>query len=305
MAEIISTGSRKTQRAVPDVPDIERGSEGWTEVITARDRLLTLRLGELWRYRDLLWMFVVRDFVTMYKQTILGPIWFFIQPIFTTMTFTVIFGMIAGIQTDGIPKPLFYLSGLVCWSYFSDCLSHTATTFSGNQILFGKVYFPRIVKPISVAVSQLMKGAIQFSLFLVVYFIYMVRGVEFAPNAGLMLIPVLVVLMAILSLGIGMIISSMTTKYRDLVFLLDFGIQLWMYATPVIFPLSIVGEKYKFYLLMNPMTSIIEAFRYSFFGGSSAFRWEYLGYSAIVAIGLLLIGVIVFNRTEKNFMDTV
>ena len=199
----------------------------WTETIQPRDSLFSLKLREVWRYRDLLWMFVVRDFITLYKQTILGPIWLFIQPIFTTFTFTIIFGMLAGISTDTVPKPLFYLAGLVCWGYFSECLLTTTEVFRTNQQIFGKVYFPRIVVPLSIAVSRLMKFAIQIGLFMTFYLIYYFRGADLHPNLHLLWSPFLVFLLACLSLSFGMIISSMTTKYRDLVFLITFGIQLW------------------------------------------------------------------------------
>ena len=276
----------------------------WTEVIRPRDSLLSLRLGEVWHYRDLLWMFVVRDFVTFYKQTILGPLWFFIQPIFTTIVFTVIFGRVAGIATDGIPKPLFYLSGLILWNYFADCFSSSSNTFRANQGVFGKVYFPRLVAPLSVVISRLLKLGIQLGLFVAVYLAYVFRGTELHPSAGLLLLPLLITLMAGLSLGFGFIISSMTTKYRDLAFLTGFGVQLWMYATPIIYPLSLVSEQYRWWIVINPMTSVVEGFRWGVFGESS-FQWTYLLYSVGFTAVLLLLGIIVFNKTEKNFMDTV
>ncbi len=276
----------------------------WTETIQPRDALFSLKLREIWRYRDLLWMFVVRDFVTLYKQTILGPIWLFIQPIFTTFTFTVIFGMLAGISTDTVPKPLFYLAGLVCWGYFSECLLTTTEVFRTNQQIFGKVYFPRIVVPLSIAVSRLMKFVIQIGLFLLFYLVYYFRGADLHPNLHLLWSPFLVFLLACLSLSFGMIISSMTTKYRDLVFLITFGIQLWMYATPIIYPLSLVSEKWRWAVALNPITSIVECFREGFFG-ESAFELSYLLYTSCFSFTLLLVAIIVFNRTEKNFMDTV
>ena len=279
-------------------------SENWTEIIRPRDSLLSLRLGEVWRYRDLLWMFVIRDFVTFYKQTILGPLWFFIQPIFTTIVFTVIFGTVAGIKTDAIPKPLFYLSGLILWNYFADCLTASSNTFRANQGVFGKVYFPRLVTPLAVVVSRLLKLCIQLALFVVIYLFYVCRDTELHPNAGILLLPILVFFMAGLSLGFGFIITSMTTKYRDLAFLVGFGVQLWMYATPIIYPLSLVSEKYRWIMVLNPMTSVLEAFRWGVFGVSS-FQWVYLLYSLGFMVCLLFLGIIVFNKTEKNFMDTV
>ncbi len=279
-------------------------SENWTEIIRPRDSLLSLRLGEVWRYRDLLWMFVIRDFVTFYKQTILGPLWFFIQPIFTTIVFTVIFGTVADIKTDAIPKPLFYLSGLILWNYFADCLTASSNTFRANQGVFGKVYFPRLVTPLAVVVSRLLKLCIQLTLFVVIYLFYVCRDTELHPNAGILLLPILVFFMAGLSLGFGFIITSMTTKYRDLAFLVGFGVQLWMYATPIIYPLSLVSEKYRWIMVLNPMTSVLEAFRWGVFGVSS-FQWVYLLYSLGFMVCLLFLGIIVFNKTEKNFMDTV
>ena len=277
---------------------------GWTEVIESRDRLLSLRLHEVWRYRDLLWMFVVRDFVTVYKQTILGPLWFFIQPVFTTIVFTVIFGRVAGISTDGIPKPLFYLSGLVLWNYFSECFTVSSSTFRSNQGVFGKVYFPRLVLPLSVVVSRLLKLGVQLSLFLLVYLVYLLRGADLHPNVGLLLVPVLVAVMAGLSLGFGFLITSLTTKYRDFAFLVGFGVQLWMYATPIIYPLSLVSEEYRWCIVFNPMTSVLEAFRFAVFG-TSAFEWTHLLYTFCFTIVLLFAGIVVFSSTEKSFMDTV
>jgi len=279
-------------------------SSHWTETIEPNNQLFSLRLRETWRYRDLLWMFVVRDFVTLYKQTILGPIWFFIQPIFTTLTFTVIFGMMAGISTDAIPKPLFYLAGIICWNYFSECFKTASMTFRDNQMIFGKVYFPRIVVPLSISVSRLIQFAIQFVLFLVVYVVYLTQGTTIQPNAYLLLLPVLLLLMAALALGFGMIVTSLTTKYRDLIFLLQFGIQIWMYATPVIYPLSLVSEKWRWLMALNPMTSIIEGFREGFFGTSS-FQWDYFAMTCVLTLTILLLATAIFNRTEKNFMDTV
>jgi lipopolysaccharide transport system permease protein len=276
----------------------------WTEVIEPKSNLFDLQLKEVWRYRDLLMLLVRRDFVATYKQTILGPIWFFLQPILTTIMFAIVFGRIASLSTDGLPPLLFYMAGTTLWNYFAECLNRTATVFKDNAAVFGKVYFPRLVMPLSIVISNLVKLAIQFALFAMFWIYYMLTTDVVHPNLYILLLPVLVVLMGGLGFGTGMIISAMTTKYRDLVFLLTFGVQLLMYATPVIYPLSSIGEKYKWFLLINPMTPIIETFRFGF-TGSGVFSWAYLGYSAAVTIALLLIGTVVFNRVEKSFMDTV
>jgi len=278
-------------------------AEEWSEIIEPQHSLLNLQLGEIWRYRDLLLLMVRRDFVATYKQTILGPIWFFLQPILTTLTFTVIFGRIAGLSTDGLPMVLFYLAGITLWNYFSECLTRTSTVFKDNAAIFGKVYFPRLVMPLSIIASNLVKLCIQFGLFLLLWGYYLVDG-QIQPNAYLLLSPILIVLMGGLSLGFGMIISAMTTKYRDLAFLLTFGVQLLMYATPVIYPLSSISEEYRPLILANPMSSIIETFRYGFLG-SGTFSWLMLGYSTIFAIGIVIVGTVVFNKVEKSFMDTV
>ena len=252
-------------------------------------------------------MYVKRDIVTFYKQTILGPLWFVIQPIFTTIMFMFVFGGIAGISTDGIPQAVFYLAGLVCWNYFQDCLSKCSETFNANQTIFGKVYFPRLVVPLSIVISNLIKMAIQFTLFLVVYIYYFVSGVSFHINAAILLVPILIVMLGCLGLGLGMIISSMTTKYRDLRFLITFGVQLWMYATPVIYPLSVMKETYPKYiwvLVVNPLTAILETFKYAF-TGVGEFNWLYLSYSIAFTIIILLLGILIFNRVQRNFMDVI
>lgn len=279
-------------------------NEQWDIVIEPKKSLFQLNLKEVWRYRDLLRLLVRRDVVAQYKQTILGPIWYFIQPIFTTIIFTVIFGRLAGISTDAIPPILFYMAGITNWNYFADVLNKTGTTFKDNQAIFGKVYFPRLVMPVSIVTTSLIKYGIQLLLFFGIYLYFVIAGVTVAPNAYALLFPVLVVTLGGLGLGFGLIITSYTTKYRDLVFLLQFGVQLLMYATPVIYPLSTVPEKYRWLSVLNPMTSIIETFKYGFLG-KGTFEWLYLGYSILFMIGLLVIGIIIFNRTEKNFMDTV
>jgi lipopolysaccharide transport system permease protein len=278
--------------------------EQWTEVIAPSRSLLDLRLHEVWRYRDLLMLLVKRDFVATYKQTILGPIWFFLQPILTTLTFTLIFGRIAGLSTDGVPMILFYMAGITLWNYFAECLNRTATVFKDNASVFGKVYFPRLVMPLSIVVSNLVKLGIQFALFLCFWTYFVVTTTSVHPNWAVTLTPLLVLIMGCLGLGFGMIISAMTTKYRDLVFLLTFGVQLMMYATPVIYPLSQIGPKYRWLIMANPMSSIIETFRYAF-TGSGTFSVTGLTYSAGFALIVVMLGTVIFNRVERSFMDTV
>lgn len=276
----------------------------WTEEIKPSSSLLSLNLAELWRYRDLLLMFVRRDVVSVYKQTILGPIWFFVQPIFTTIVFVVVFGNIAAISTDGLPMPLFYMSGIVLWNYFSECFNKTANTFRDNAGIFGKVYFPRLVMPLSVVISAMLKLLIQLGLLACFWLWYQWHDPSFKTNGAIILLPILVVLMALLGLGTGLIITSLTTKYRDLTFLIAFGVQLLMYATPVIYPISSVPERYRVWVQYNPLSAIIEAFRYGLLGKGS-FSLGDLLYSTSAIIGILLVGIVVFNRVEKNFMDTV
>ena len=279
--------------------------DSWTEVIEPKTSLFDWRLKEVWNYRDLLRMFVRRDFVTNYKQTILGPLWFFIQPIFTAITFTIVFGNFAGISTDGQPRIVFYMAGLTLWNYFSECFNNASSVFTKNANIFGKVYFPRLIMPLTIVVSNLIKFGIQFLLFLCIYFYFIWNGSDtIQPNVFILLTPFLLFLMAGISLGAGMIFSSLTTKYKDLTFLLTFGIQLLMYATPVIYPLASIPEKYKFYVLLNPLTSVIETFRYAYLG-TGTFSWFDLGYSAIFMLVLLLLGIMIFNRVERSFMDTV
>lgn len=278
--------------------------QDWDLIIKPRSGPFEINLRELWSYRDLLVLLVHRDFVSTYKQTILGPIWFFIQPILTTLTFILVFGQIAGISTEGLPMLLFYMAGVTLWNYFSECLTKTATTFKDNASIFGKVYFPRLIMPFSIVVSNLVRLGIQFSLFLVFWLYYLIFKGNVHPTAYAFLTPLLVLLLGLLALGWGMIISSVTTKYRDLIFLLTFGIQLLMYATPIVYPLSRIGEKYKWLLLANPMTSIVETFRLGFLG-KGTFSWGALAYSTGVTLFVLLAGVVIFNRVEKSFMDTV
>lgn len=278
----------------------------WTTVIKPKASLLNIDFRELWQYRDLYRMFVKRDIVTWYKQTILGPLWFFIQPIMTTIMFMVVFGGIAKISTDGLPQPLFYLAGICLWNYFADSLNQTSKTFIDNANVFGKVYFPRLVVPMATVTSNLVRLLIQMGLFLVVFAYYMIfTNAAVHPNLYALLTPVLIMLLAGLALGFGILFSSFTTKYRDLVFLLSFIVQLWMYATPVIYPLSTI-EKPELKMLMsaNPLTSIIETFKYGMLGVGE-FSWTALGYSAGFTAVLLAISIIIFNRIQRTFMDTV
>lgn len=275
-----------------------------TTVIKPKDKLFEVDFKEIWQYRDLFSMFVKRDIITQYKQTILGPAWFFIQPILTTVMFGIVFGEIAGISTDGLPKYLFYLAGIVCWNYFSDCLNKTSSTFTTNQAIFGKVYFPRLIVPLSTVVSNLVRMGIQFLLFIAFYIYYVYTGIHIAPNWYILLLPVLVIMLAGLSLGFGIIISSMTTKYRDLTILFTFVVQLWMYATPIIFPLSTMSLQRQRYMALNPITSIVETFKYGTMG-QGTFSWYQLGYSFAFMVVVLVIGVVVFNKVQRSFMDTV
>ena len=279
--------------------------EHWSLIIEPQRSLLDLRLRELWRYRDLVLLFVRRDFVSVYKQTILGPLWYLIQPLLTTLTFTVIFGNIAGLSTDGLPQFLFYMSGTVVWSYFAACLTKTSETFVQNANLFGKVYFPRLAVPISILISNLLTFLIQFGLFLVFIPYFTLRGTEIHPNwFWVLLSPILVLMMAGLGLGFGIIISSLTTKYRDLRFLVQFGVQLLMYATPVIYPVSVIPERFRWIILANPMTPIVEAFRYAFLGGGTVDSYH-LVYSFVFMLVVVFLGSVIFNRVEQTFMDTV
>lgn len=276
----------------------------WTEVIQPKTEFLSLGLREVWRYRDLIMLFVRRDFVSTYKQTVLGPIWFFLQPLLTTITYVIIFGNVAKLSTDGMPSLLFYLAGITVWNYFSQTLTATSTVFTTNAQIFGKVYFPRLTLPLSIVISNLVRFAVQFLLFLVAWVYYLIISDVVHPNWTISLLPLLLVMMGLLSLGLGMIFSALTTKYRDLAMLLTFGVQLLMYATPVIYPLSSLSSKYKWIILANPMTSIVETFRYGFLGAGT-FSWGYLGYSLLTTLVFLLIGALIFNKVQKSFTDTV
>ncbi|MDD4747686.1 MAG: ABC transporter permease [Salinivirgaceae bacterium] len=274
-------------------------------IIKPHSRLFNLELSELWAYRDLIYMYIKRDIVTFYKQTIMGPLWFVIQPILTTVMFMFVFGNLAGLSTDGIPGPLFYFSGIIVWNYFADCLTRTSKVFTENQQVFGKVYFPRLVVPISITISNLLRLFIQFAVFVILYGYYYFNGTAaVTPNLHALLFPIIIILAAGLSLGFGIIFSAMTTKYRDLTFLLQFGVQLWMYITPVIYPLSSIPVEKQWLVLLNPMTSIIETFKYGFIG-KGIFSWWHLGYSSVFMVFLLFIGIMIFNKVEKSFIDTV
>lgn len=276
----------------------------WNLVISPRRSLFDIRFREIWEYRDLLYLFVKRDIVIVYKQTIFGPIWYFVQPLLTMAVYIIVFGNIARIPTDGIPPPVFYLAGIVMWNYFNECFMQNSDVFHKNSALFGKIYFPRIITPLSKIISGLIQFLIQSALFAVVLGWYMYKGVDLQPGAAIALIPYLVLLMAGLGMGAGLIFSALTAKYRDLKFLVAFGVQLLMYATPVIYPMSIIPEKYKVFIVWNPMAHIIEGFKYAVLGvGEISFNS--MLYATAVTIIILTIGIIIFNKTEQTFADTV
>lgn len=278
--------------------------DSWDIIIRPKRHLLDIDLKELWEHRDLLMMFVKRDIVTVYKQTVLGPIWFFVQPILTTFMYVVVFGNIAQISTDGIPKQLFYLSGILMWNYFSECLNQTSDTFVQNANLFGKVYFPRLIVPLSKVVSGLIKFGIQSVLFFSVYAYILLKNPTVRPTAWLFMVPFFIMLMAGMGLAFGIIFTSLTTKYRDLKFLLGFGVQLLMYASPVIYPVSMLGEHARNIMLLNPIAYVIEGFKYAFLG-AGVHVVSGLVYVTIFTIVTLALGIVIFNKTEQNFMDTV
>jgi lipopolysaccharide transport system permease protein len=281
----------------------EIGQE-WDLEIKPQDGLINLHLKDIWNYRDLLWLLVRRDFVAFYKQTIFGPLWFFIQPIFTTILFTIIFNKMGGFGTDGIPAPLFYMCGTIAWNYFSECLIKTSTVFKDNVNIFGKVYFPRLIMPLSIVFSNLVRFGVQFLLFMILLLYYMFKGADLQPNGFVFLIPVIIALMALLGLGVGLMITAMTTKYRDLAFLVTFGVQLLMYATPIIYPLSSAPLKYRNIIALNPLSGLIETFRYGFIGKGHFYSGAFT-YSIVATFVILIAGIIIFNRVEKSFVDTV
>ena len=276
----------------------------WDLTIEPQSSLFDLNLKEVWRYRDLLWMFVKRDFVSFYKQTILGPLWFFIQPLFTTIIYTFVFGSLANLSTDGLPEPLFYMAGITAWNYFSDCITKTSTVFKDNANIFGKVYFPRLIMTLSIVTSNLVRFAVQMLLMVMMMGYYAWKGANFHMTWAISLFPLLILLMALLGLGLGLIITALTTKYRDLAFLVTFGIPLLMYTTTIIYPLSSAPSEYRTIISLNPMTGIIECFRFAFLG-EGQLTWWTLGYSIIFTIIALILGILIFNKTEKSFIDTV
>ena len=280
--------------------------QGWTTEIRPKEKLLSVDFKEIWRYRDLMMLFVKRNIITQYKQTVLGPLWYIIQPMMTTVMYMVVFGGIAKISTDGLPQPLFYLAGISFWQYFADCLNKTSNTFVSNSAIFGKVYFPRLVTPLSDVISNLVRFGIQFALFLIVYAYYaLFTEVQIHTNWYALMLPILVAMLAGLALGFGILFSSMTTKYRDLQLLLGFFVSLWMYATPVIYPLSTIkNETLRLVMQLNPLTGIVEFFKYGMLGVGNH-EWWMLGYSFAFMVVLLGVGIIVFNKVQKSFMDTV
>lgn len=286
-------------------------NENWTTVIKPRNGLFEVNLKEIWDYRDLLTLFVKRTITVQYKQTILGPLWWLIQPALTVVMYMVVFGGIAGIPTDGIPQPLFYLGGVAMWQYFADCLGKTSNTFVSNAGIFGKVYFPRLIMPLSGVISNLVRFGIQLGLFVIVYLYYVIVGQAPSPNWYLLLFPLLVVMMAGLALGFGIIISSMTTKYRDLQILFSFFVSLWMYATPIVYPLSqvagkkVLGLDLATIMCINPVTPVIETFKHGALGAGEFIGWGWLGYSFAFMLVVLAIGILIFNKVQKSFMDTV
>jgi lipopolysaccharide transport system permease protein len=276
----------------------------WDTVIKPKTGWFDLQLMEIIHYRDLIWIFVKRDFVTMYKQTVLGPLWFLILPLFTTIVFTIVFGKVARIPTDSLPPFLFYLSGNLVWSFFAACLTTTSQTFVNNTHLFGKVYFPRLVMPITVVITNAIRSSIQFLLFLGFFFYFMFKGAPIQPNLWIFAVPILVLQMALFGTGVGLLLSAMTNKYRDLRFALTPIVQLWMYASPLVYPLTLVPEWLRPWYVLNPMAPIIESFRFAFFG-TGDLRWSYIFISWVVTLGVLLIGLVAFNQTEKSFIDTI
>lgn len=290
----------------------EMSEEKWTTIIKPKNKLLEINLRELWDYRDLITLFIKRNIITQYKQTVLGPLWFIVQPVLSVIMYMVVFGGIAGIPTDDVAQPLFYLAGTCMWQYFSDCLGRTSNTFVDNAGIFGKVYFPRLAVPVANVISNLLRFGIQFGLFLVVYAVYALFG---DPGAHFtwyaLLFPVLVLMLAGLALGFGILFSSMTTKYRDLQVLFSFGVSLWMYATPIVYPLTIAKSKFwhgiSVHKLMcfNPVTPIIETFKYGFLGSGEFVGWGWLVYSFLFMVVLLALGIVMFNKIQRSFMDTV
>ena len=277
---------------------------GWTQIIEPEGKLFDLKLGELWHYRDLVYLFVRRDFVAQYKQTILGPAWHFIQPLLTTLMFTVVFGKLAGLPTDGVPPFLFYMAGTVMWGYFSTLLTSTSGTFTANAHIFGKIYFPRLAVPVSVLFSRLLAFGMQFVFFLGFLVFFMLRGASVAPNIWILATPLLLLMMAALGLGLGVIVSAMTTRYRDMAIVVGFGVQLMMYATPVIYPLAALPRRYQAWMALNPVAPVMELFRYAYLGTGTVSA-AMLAYSSMITLAILFAVVVMFNKVERTFMDTV
>jgi lipopolysaccharide transport system permease protein len=278
--------------------------EYWNIVVKPTSGFSGLQLKEVWHYRDLFWLFVRRDFISFYKQTVLGPLWFFLQPLFTIIIYSYIFGALAGISTDGIPRPLFYLAGITCWQYFAECLTKTSNVFMENANVFGKVYFPRIIMPLSISFSNLIRFGIYLFLLLIMIAWYVAKGDIVGVNSYALLLPILLLMIAMFGVGAGMIVSSLTTKYRDLAFLVGFGVQLLMWASTVVYPLSAAPEKFKWLVALNPMTPILEAFRKGFLGVGS-FSWSSLATSAGIILTIAVIGIVLFTKAERTFIDTI
>ena len=286
---------------------LEQKNTTWLFEITPKNKFFSLNLNEVWQYRDLLVLFVKRDIVTVYKQTVLGPLWYLIQPLFTSITFTIIFNNLAGINTGTVPPFLFNLAGITVWNYFTACLTGTSNTFGANAGIFGKVYFPRIIVPISIVISNLLKFGIQFGIFIAFYLFYYFQGAAISLNGLVVFFPLLILVMGILGLGLGMFISSLVTKYRDLSYLIGFGVQLLMYVSAVVYPMALVKEKmpeYAWLVQYNPLAYIIETTRYMLLNVGYLSFWG-LGYTFVATVLIFLVGVLIFNRTEKSFIDTV
>lgn len=285
------------------IQDSQNGKE-WTKVIGPVSGWFNIRFGDIWRYRDLIALFVRRDFVSQYKQTILGPAWHIIQPLMTTIIFTIVFGRIAKISTDGAPPFLFYMSGNIIWSYFAAVLTGTSGTFIANAQIFGKVYFPRLVSPVSLVLSRIIAFSVQFVLYLGFLVWFIAKGADIHPNGWILALPLVLIYTAALGLGCGIIISSMTVRYRDLVVLVGFGVQLWMYLSPVVYPVSAIPDKYQLLIMFNPVAPVLEFFRYAFLGVGTV-QVEYLALGLITTGFILLVGIVIFSRVERTFMDTV
>lgn len=278
--------------------------ENWSQVIGSKHSLFSLNLKEVWAYKDLVYMLVKRDFVTSFKQTILGPIWFFINPIFTTLMYVIVFGNVAGLSTDGAPMMAFYLSGVTLWNYFSSCLNGTSNVFKGNASIFGKVYFPRLVMPLAIVISNLMRFGVQYLLFIAVIIYYVIKDGSVQPNIWILATPFLIFLMGAFAMGAGMILSSLTTKYKDFTMLIGFAVSLYMYVTPVVIPISSFPQKYRWIMDINPLTGIFECFKYAYLGVGD-FSVNMLVYSTVFITIILILGTLIFNKVEKSFMDTV